>query len=259
LTASAEVVVVNVYQMIAYESLRTFLGPLLEMGFRIHSEGAENVPEEGGALLVCNHRSILDPLALMNEIDRYINFLAGARGFVVPMAKTLYHMTGMVRLSLDRGAGSSAGVGRAVRLMQDGELVGIFPEGIESFTRPDRSNRISYFRTGFARMAIEAKVPIIPAVVVPHDELKMPITGRLLTGKADKREGASRFVLYRQTLVRVGKPIDLDGFLEEPMTKSSIDTLTGKLRRVVIKLYNGEDLDRFMTGGKPFDIYTDRV
>jgi len=116
----------NIYQMLAYESLRTFVGPWLELGFRIHSEGAENVPDDGGALLVCNHRSILDPLALMNEVERYIHFVAGARGFIVPTIKTLYHMTGMVRLSLKKGQRSSRGLDQAVQLMRDGDR-GYFP------------------------------------------------------------------------------------------------------------------------------------
>lgn len=252
----------NVYQMLAYETLRTVVGPWIELGFRVHSEGIENIPEEGGALLVCNHRSILDPLALMNEVDRYIHFIAGSRGFVVPMIKTLYHMTGMVRLSLRGGQRSSRSIDRAVQLMQEGEIVGIFPEGIESFMRPDKASRISYFRTGFARMALVAGVPIIPAAVVPLEEVWLHPT----QGKVEKypehqaaKEGPLSFVLYRKILVRIGKPISLEGYLEEPLTKTAIDMLSGKLRRVVIKLYNGEDLDRFMTGKIPFDVYTDRV
>ncbi|MBU4490507.1 MAG: 1-acyl-sn-glycerol-3-phosphate acyltransferase, partial [Actinobacteria bacterium] len=253
----------NIYQMLAYEGMRTFIGPWLELGFRIHSEGAENVPEDGGALLVCNHRSILDPLALMNEVERYIHFVAGSRGFVIPMIKTLYHMTGMVRLSLRGGQRGSKGLDKATQLMRDGEIVGIFPEGIESFMRPDKASRISYFRTGFARMALEAGVPIIPAAVIPQEEVKPPaIPGKIMGVSMDhpaSGEGSLRFLLYRKVLVRIGKPIDLEGFMDEPLTKNAIDTLSGKLRRVVIKLYNGEDLDRFLTGKLPFDAYTDRV
>ena len=253
----------NIYQMLAYESLRTFVGPWLELGFRIHSEGAENIPDDGGALLVCNHRSILDPLALMNEVERYIHFVAGSRGFIVPTIKTLYHMTGMVRLSLKKGHRSSRGLDHVVQLMRDGEIVGIFPEGIESFMRPDRASRISYFRTGFARMALEAGVPIIPAAVIPLEEAKLPrIQGKIVGEYADQPDagrGSLRFLLYRKVLVRIGKPIDLGGFRDKPLTKNSIDMLSGKLRRVVIKLYKGEDLDRFLTGKLPFDAYTDRV
>ncbi len=253
----------NVYQMLAYESMRTFFGPWLSLAFRIHSEGAENVPQDGGALLICNHRSILDPLALMTEIERYIHFVAGSHGFVVPMVKTFYNMTGMVRLSLKGGAGSAKGIDEAVDLLQSGELVGIFPEGIESFMRPDRSSRISYFRTGFARVALEAGTPIIPAAVIPREEVKLPpIPGKLVSTYVQHpaaEEGALRFMLYRKVLVRVGKPIDLSGFAGKQLTKSSIDMLSGKLRRIIIKLYNGEDLDRFLYGKTPFDVYTDRV
>ncbi|MFH1150950.1 MAG: lysophospholipid acyltransferase family protein [Actinomycetota bacterium] len=253
----------NVYQTLAYETVRTVFGPWLSFAFRISSEGADNVPVEGGALLVCNHRSVLDPLALMNEIDRYIHFVAGSRGFLVPTARTLYHMTGMVRLSLKGGTRSGRGMDEAVRLMREGEIVGIFPEGVESFMRPDRASRISYFRTGFARMALEAGVPVIPAVCVPEEEVSISsLPARLIGSYADHAavaEGPARLALYRRMLVRVGKPIELSGFLDQKLTKSAIDTLSGKLRRVIIKLYNGEDLDRFLTGEKPFDIYTDRI
>lgn len=252
----------NVYQMLGYETLRTLLGPWLSFVFRIRSEGTENVPEVGGALLISNHRSILDPLALMNEIERYIHFTAGSHGVVVPMVKTLYRMTGMVRLS-SRGGKSPKGVDEAVSLLSQGELVGIFPEGIESFMKPDRETKVSYFRTGFARVAIEARVPIVPAVVIPGEEVKLPaVPGRLASKILEQPVPGNRpyrFLLYRNVLVRVGKPIHLDGYYDEPLTKSAIDTLSGKLRRVIIKLYNGQELDRFMTGKVPFDIYTDRV
>jgi len=253
----------NIYQMLAYEGTRTFLGPWLEMAFRIHSEGTENVPEEGGALLICNRRSILDPLALMNEIDRFIHFVAGQHGRVIPMVKTLYRMTGMVKLSLKDGSRTGKGIDQATQLLKKGEIVGIFPEGIESFMRPDRASRISYFRTGFARVAIEAGVPIIPACVIPYDEVKLPLVSTRssggFSGQPGAEEGPHRGTVYRKMLVRIGRPIYLDGYLEAPLTKTAIDTLSGKLRRVVIKLYNGEDLDRFLTGKKPFDVFTDRV
>lgn len=253
----------NVYQMLAYETMRTALGPWLTFAFRIRSEGVENVPGEGGALLICNHRSILDPIALMTEVDRYINFVAGSHGFVVPMVKTFYRMTGMVRLSLKGASSSAAGLDDAVRLLKEGEMVGIFPEGIESFMRPDKVSEISYFRTGFARVALEAGVPIIPAAVIPGSELELPpAPGRMVDSYVDRpaaQEGPLRLKLYGKVLVRIGRPIDLSGFKDGPLTKAAIDTLSGKLRRVVMKIYNGEDLEKYVSGEVPFDIYTDRV
>jgi hypothetical protein len=58
---------------------------------------------------------------------------------------------------------------------------------------------------------------------------------------------------------RVGRPIDLSVFYEEEYTKALIDRIAGRIRRIVIKLYDGEDLDKFLTGEKPFDFELDPV
>ena len=68
-----------------------------------------------------------------------------------------------------------------------------------------------------------------------------------------------RRTYYRRVRVRIGRPIELHQYCDEKMTKELIDRISGKGRRIVIKLFNGEDLDRFLTGETPFDIFTDRV
>lgn len=247
----------NVYQMLGYETIRTVLGPWVEFGFRVRSEGTENIPEEGGALLICNHCSIIDPLVLMTQVDRYINFMAGSRGMILPVLRTLYHMTGMVGLPL---RSSARGLDRAISLMKNGELVGISPEGADSFTRLDRATKISHFRTDFVRIALEAGVPVIPAAVIPEEKRKLPdILSFSRSPKGFSKKEAESFLNYRSILVRVGKPISLENVREMLLNKATIDMLSGKLRRVIMKLYSGEDLDRFMTGEKSFDICNERV
>jgi hypothetical protein len=59
--------------------------------------------------------------------------------------------------------------------------------------------------------------------------------------------------------VRIGKPLDMSGYFDQEMTREEISQISGKVRRIIIKLYNGEDLDRFLTGEAPFDIAYDRV
>ncbi|MBU4302597.1 MAG: hypothetical protein KKE56_07560, partial [Actinobacteria bacterium] len=58
---------------------------------------------------------------------------------------------------------------------------------------------------------------------------------------------------------RIGKPIDLSPYYDETMSKSLIDHIAGKIKRIVIKLYDGEELDRFLTGETPFDFVTDKA
>jgi len=59
--------------------------------------------------------------------------------------------------------------------------------------------------------------------------------------------------------VRIGRPLDLSGYFDQDMTKEEIDQISGKVRRIIIKLYDGEDRERFVTGELPFDIAYDRV
>ena len=68
-----------------------------------------------------------------------------------------------------------------------------------------------------------------------------------------------KWTYYKRVRVKIGKPIDLSGYYDQELTKELIDRVSGKVRRIIIKLYDGEDLDRFLTGETPFDIFTDRV
>lgn len=253
----------NIYQMLAYEGMRTFVGPWVSLALRVHVDGADNIPDECGALLVCNHRSMLDPLVLMTEVDRFMHFIAGAQGSVLPMLKTFYRMTGTVRPSGKDGRRAATGLDEAARLLDAGELVCVFPEGIDSLMRPDMTSQVSYFRTGFARVALDAGVPIIPAAIIPTDEIKLPPIAEQVVESYEQHTSVKRapfkYLLYKKVLLRIGSPISLEGFTKEPLTKASIDMLSGKVRQVIMKLYNGWELDRFMYGKVPFDVYTDRV
>lgn len=249
--------------MLAYEGARTFIGPWVSFALRVHSEGTDNVPDEGGALLVCNHRSMLDPLVLMTEVDRFMHFVAGAGGSVVPMLKTFYRMTGTVGRPAERGRRAPTGLEDAARFLDAGELVCVFPEGIDSLMRPDRISKVSYFRTGFARLALDAGVPIIPVAIIPTDEIKLPPIAEQVVETYEQHTpvnaGPFKYLLYKKVLLRVGTPVSLEGFAGERPTKASIDRLSGKMRQVIMKLYYGDDLDRFLYGQAPFDVYTDRV
>jgi 1-acyl-sn-glycerol-3-phosphate acyltransferase len=68
-----------------------------------------------------------------------------------------------------------------------------------------------------------------------------------------------RFISYKGITCRIGCPIDLSPFYDEDYTKALMDRIAGRIRRIVIKLYDGEDLDKYLTGEKPFDFETDPV
>ncbi len=249
-------------QSLFYESLRFFGGPFLSLHSRMQSEGAENIPTEGGALLVSNHRSLEDPMLIALAADRYVNFAAASFAFYFPVLKDLIKLAGIFPLNISGGRESRRALAQAYQLLEDGELVGIFPEGIYAISRPDKVDRITVFRTGFVRLALDARVPIIPTAVVGLEERKLPqVPGWLaqtFVGDEAVADGVA-WIYYRRARVRIGVPVDLSPFYDEPLTKELIDRISGKIRRIVVKLYNGEDKGRFLYGTRPFDISRDRV
>lgn len=254
----------DVYQALFYESSKCFIGPFVKRALKLRSEGGWNVPDEGGALIVGNHRNpVLDPFSIGLSIpNRPVNFVALSVAFKFPIVNQLFRAWGAFPLEVTGGEKSREGLQKSIDLLKEGELVGMFPEGVHTLARPHAVAKVQTFRTGFARIALEAKVPIIPAVVIGMGERNLPKIPPSLVkpffDHPDFEEGL-QWTYYKRVHVRVGKPLDLSGLFEEEPTKQVIDQLAGKVRRIVVKLYNGEDLDRFLTGETPFDIVTDRV
>jgi 1-acyl-sn-glycerol-3-phosphate acyltransferase len=129
------------------------------LGLRFVERGYEHVPREGGAVFAINHVSYFDFIFAgkpAEPIGRYVRFMAKDAVFRHPVAGPL--MRGMKHIPVDREAGSNA-YAEAVKALAAGELVGVFPEGTTS-----RSYTIKGFKTGAARMAAEAGVPLVPVV-----------------------------------------------------------------------------------------------
>lgn len=130
------------------------------LGLRFVERGLENIPREGGAVLAINHVSYFDFIfagKTAEPIGRYVRFMAKDVTFRHKVSGPL--MRGMKHIPVDREAGAGA-YAAAVEALRDGELVGVFPEGTTS-----RSYTIKGFKTGAARMAAEAGVPLIPVIV----------------------------------------------------------------------------------------------
>lgn len=131
------------------------------LGFRFDVRGVDNIPSTGAAVLAANHVSYLDfmfvGLAAHRRGRRLVRFLAKRAVFAHPVGGPL--MRGMRHIPVDRSAGADA-YAAAVDALRRGELVGVFPEQTIARSFVPRP-----MKTGAARMAIEAGVPIIPVAV----------------------------------------------------------------------------------------------
>ena len=141
-------------------------GLTLAQGLKMRLSGVENIPDEGGAVIVCNHTGYMDFLFgafLAYRKKRLVRYLAKASIFKVPVVGPLFEVMGHV--PVDRIDGGAAIV-KGTELAKNGELVGVFAEGTIS-----RSFEIRSMRNGAARIAHGAGVPIIPQVIFGSQRL----------------------------------------------------------------------------------------
>ncbi len=139
---------------------RFMLGVFWLLGLHFEVFGEENFPSTGGAVIASNHVSYLDftfvGLAAYRR-GRLVRFMAKKSVFTSRISGPW--MRGMKHIPVDREAGAAA-FDEAIKALQDGELVGIFPEATIS-----RSWELKKFKTGVSRLALQAGVPIVPMVV----------------------------------------------------------------------------------------------
>jgi 1-acyl-sn-glycerol-3-phosphate acyltransferase len=133
---------------------------VLASGSRITYLGEQNIPEQGGAVIAINHTSYVDwlPAALaVHHRHRRMRFMIKAEMLEVKGVNFLIKHTKGIPVNRDAGADAYAA---AVQRLREGEVVGVYPEATIS-----RSFELKEFKTGAARMAREAGVPIVPVIV----------------------------------------------------------------------------------------------
>ncbi|WP_144796756.1 1-acyl-sn-glycerol-3-phosphate acyltransferase [Microbacterium paludicola] len=150
------------------------VGPIVKAVFRPWIVGRGNVPRNGAAILASNHLSVSDSIFLPLLIDRPMSFLAKSdyftgRGLKGWATKNFMKATGQIPIDRSGGKASEASLNTGLQVLGRGDLLGIYPEGTRS---PD--GKLYRGRTGIARMALEAKVPVIPVIMVDTDTA-MPI------------------------------------------------------------------------------------
>jgi 1-acyl-sn-glycerol-3-phosphate acyltransferase len=188
------------------------LGPWLKAIWRPWVEGAENLPKAGGAILASNHLSFCDSFFMPLMVRRRVTFLAKAEYFTSPgikgvLSRLFFSGIGQVAVDRDDADAAKGALTAGVRILAAGDFLGIYPEGTRS---PD--GRLYKGKTGVARMALEAGVPVIPVAMINTE--KVQPTGRKLP-RLRPRPG-----------IKFGKPLDFsryegmagDRFVERSMT-----------------------------------------
>jgi 1-acyl-sn-glycerol-3-phosphate acyltransferase len=189
-----------------------WLGPFLRMLWRPWAEGVENIPDDRPAILASNHLAVCDSFFMPVVIRRKVTFLAKAEYFTAPglkgrLVRAFMDIVGMVPIDRDDADAARAALKTGLRVLEQGTLLGIYPEGTRS---PD--GRLFRGKTGVARLALESGAVVIPCAMVNTAVIQPP--GRRIP-RLRPRPG-----------VRFGKPLDFsryegmsgDRFVERSMT-----------------------------------------
>jgi 1-acyl-sn-glycerol-3-phosphate acyltransferase len=205
------------------------VGNGMKLGWRPKVEGLENVPARGGAVLAGNHLSVADEVFLGTVVPRHIAFWAkaeyftgtGIKGFVT---RNVVVGMGAIRVERSGGRAALAAFDGAIPVLKAGELVAVYPEGTRS---PD--GKLYRGRTGAARLAVAAGVPLIPVGVTGTDKVQ-PIGARM------PRLGVG------PVIVRFGPPIETAGRSDD---RAALRELTDELMAEIQKLTGQEYVPRY--------------
>src|SRR3954453_3119491 len=152
-----------------YTTIAAITWPVLRGLYRLSDRGVENIPPEGGFVLACNHLSSFDPWPLgMPLWPRYfLRFMAKSELYWWPLT---YVLNGGGAFPVHRGKGDTHAIETAISLAREGHAVTMFPEG----TRQKKGLNKRFEarpRTGAARIALAAGVPVVPAAIKGTDRL----------------------------------------------------------------------------------------
>jgi 1-acyl-sn-glycerol-3-phosphate acyltransferase len=143
--------------------------PLVRIVFRLRVTGAEHLPREGGYVLSANHLSNFDPWPLAMPLfpGRFLRFMAKRELFWFPLGLVVSAGGGF---KVRRGERDQEAIDTALRLCRSGHVVVMFPEGTRR-KKGLRKRHEARWRTGAARIALEAGVPLVPAAIAGTDRM----------------------------------------------------------------------------------------
>jgi len=182
---------------------------------RLSVEGLENVPGEGACIIITNHISGLDPFVIGIPMDRAIYCLAKAELYQNALLTWILNNLGFI--PLDRDSTDTSAMRIVLKVLKDGHPLGISPEG----TRSPNGDMLP-FTHGATKLALHARVPILPVAVHGTRELMPPGTYGFKSGRA---------------YIKIGELFDLSDSYGKPITTELLEANTPILEAKVSELY----------------------
>lgn len=174
--------------------------------FFVRVYGRKNYRIKSGSVVICNHKSNWDPIVLGHSI-RYKPVCYLAKEELVKNKVAAFFLKRLHVVPVARGKGDLKAVKTALKLLKEGNMLGIFPEGTRS---PD--GNIGEFESGAALMALRADVPVVPAYI------------------------KGNYKLFRPVKVYIGEPVDLKTVTGGKASSEAINKATEYLRGIIVEM-----------------------
>ena len=219
-----------------YWVVKAILKPILRVVFRPWVEGVDNVPRTGPAIIASNHLSFSDHFFGPLPLPRRVTFLAKAEYFTGTglkglVSKAFFRGVGQIPVDRSGGKASERALRTGLRVLREGKLLGIYPEGTRT---PD--GRLYRGKTGVARLALEGRAPVIPCAMVGTFELQPP--GRIWPQ------------LHIRPGVRFGEPLDFSRYHGLETDRLVLRAVTDEIIYALMKLSGQEYVDVYAQQAK---------
>ena len=211
-----------------YTVTRTLLTPVRRFCWQVRTEGFENLPADGPVVLTPNHVSFLDSAFLLLVLPRRITFVGKAEYMDDWKTKYFFPAVGMIPIDRSGGSASERALAAAGRVLERGELFGIFPEGTRS-----RDGILHRGHTGAARLALETGAPIVPVGIRGTREIQPP--------------DAKLPRLFMPASIRLGRAIDVSQYLDRTDVHRLCRQITDEVMYEVRELSGQRYLDTYAT------------
>jgi len=188
----------------------TALRPVFSTLWRMKAVGLDNIPTSGPAILAPNHTSVIDSFFLPAVLPRRITFVGKAEYLDDWKTRRLFPALGMIPIDRSGGDASSRALDTAARLLDEGELFGIYPEGTRA-----RDGYLHKGHTGAARLSLRTGAPIVPVGILGTRTIQPP--------------DAPFPRPFRPIEIRFGRPI-------RPASSSEVSDTRMRLRQITDEL-----------------------
>ncbi|AKN73377.1 MULTISPECIES: lysophospholipid acyltransferase family protein [Streptomyces] len=221
--------------MSRFALIKAVLGPIMRLMFRPQVEGAEHIPGDGPVILAGNHLTFIDSIVLPVVTKRQVFFIGKdeyvtGKGVKGRLMAWFFTGVGMIPVDRDGASGGVAALMTGRRILEEGKIFGIYPEGTRS---PD--GRLYRGRTGIARLTLMTGAPVVPFAMIGTDKLQPG-------GRGIPRPG--------RVTVRFGEAMEFSRYEGMDRDRYVLRAVTDSVMAEVMRLSGQEYVDMYATKAK---------